>query len=121
MRPCPIRLRSAFVGAVTLLLGAAVSLSGTPRLLAQSPEPTTRSGCDVASAETPATPPAQGPDAGTSPGGDGSTGWTGGTGGSNIGTTPSGPTPASPTEHPETASGLDPAATAAAESTSPAC
>jgi hypothetical protein len=105
--------------AVTLLTIAALA-AGVTGGYAQSSDPTGRNGCEVADAETPATPPAEGPDAGTSPGGDGSTGWTGGTGGSNIGTTPSGPTPGSPTEHPETASGLDPGAAAAGE-TSPPC
>lgn len=50
---------------------------------------------------------------GTSPGTAGSSGWTGGTGGSYIGTAPKGPTPQSPSEHPATASGLDPMKTIA--------
>ena len=61
----------------------------------------------------PATTSATHPDpnshaSGTSPGTAGSTGWTGGTGGSYIGTAPKGPTPQSPSEHPATATGLDP-------------
>ncbi len=51
---------------------------------------------------------------GTSPGTAGSSGWTGGLGGSYIGTAPKGPTPHSPSEHPATASGLDPMKSAAA-------
>ena len=55
-----------------------------------------------------ATPPKTGPSSGTEPVNSGSTGWTGGTGGSNTGTSPHAPTPGSPTEHPPTATGLDP-------------
>lgn len=68
---------------------------------------TSSSGCEATPTQ-PATPPAQGPDSGTRPGGDGSTAWSGGTGGSHIGTTPGAPTPASPTSHPPTVQGANP-------------
>lgn len=63
--------------------------------------------------EEPPTTSATAPDpnsqaSGTSPGTAGSSGWTGGLGGSFIGTTPKGPTSDSPSDHPQTASGLDP-------------
>ncbi|MGO4704906.1 hypothetical protein AB4072_03885 [Microvirga sp. 2MCAF38] len=68
-----------------------------------------QSNCTNAPATQAATPPDPGSTAsGTSPGTAGSTGWTGGTGGSYIGTAPKGPSQHSPTEHPATASGLDP-------------
>lgn len=55
------------------------------------------------------TQPVAGPDAGTAPGGAGSTGFTGGLGGSNIGTSQSEELDTSPQQnHPEVASGLDP-------------
>ncbi|MFG1374443.1 hypothetical protein V5F32_19875 [Xanthobacter oligotrophicus] len=54
------------------------------------------------------TPPAQGANSGTAPGGADSTGWSGGTGGSFIGTTPQASTPASPDRQPEVVTGLDP-------------
>lgn len=68
----------------------------------------TTPGCSSASSTAAATPPAQGKDAGTSPGGMGSSGWSGGTGGSYIGTNPQGPTSGSNSPHPATATGLDP-------------
>ena len=69
--------------------------------------------------EEPATTAATAPDpnnqaSGTSPGTAGSTGWTGGLGGSYIGTAPKGPTPGSASDHPATASGLDPTRNTAA-------
>lgn len=69
--------------------------------------------------EEPSTTAATSPDpnsqaSGTSPGTAGSSGWTGGLGGSFIGTAPKGPTPESPSDHPATASGLDPMKSAAA-------
>lgn len=67
------------------------------------------SGCPNKAAPTEAaTPPVKSPSSGTAPGDSGSTGWSGGTGGSNIGTSADGPTPGSPSSHPETAKGLDP-------------
>lgn len=55
------------------------------------------------------TPPMAGPDAGTTPGGSGSSGWTGGLGGSDIGTSQSEQLESSPApEPPAVASGLDP-------------
>jgi len=63
---------------------------------------------ETARPDRPATPPAAGSSSGTAPGNAGSTGWSGGTGGSNIGTSPHAPTPGSPTEHPSTATGIDP-------------
>jgi hypothetical protein len=55
------------------------------------------------------TPPVEGADAGTAPGGSGSSGWTGGLGGSDIGTSQSEELPTSPApEPPAVASGLDP-------------
>lgn len=89
MRPC-------------LILAVAFGLS-TPCWA----QPATQA-CDEPST-TAATPPDPNHQAsGTSPGTAGSTGWTGGTGGSYIGTTPKGPTPNSQSDHPATASGLDP-------------
>ncbi len=93
-----------------ILAVAAIGLS-TPcwaQTAAQSPCP-----------EEPATTAATAPDpnsqaSGTSPGTAGSSGWTGGLGGSYIGTAPKGPTPQSPSDHPATASGLDPIKGAAA-------
>lgn len=65
--------------------------------------------CPGAPSTTAATSPdPQNQASGTSPGTAGSSGWTGGLGGSFIGTAPNGPTPQSPSEHPATASGLDP-------------
>ncbi|MCO6388991.1 hypothetical protein [Aliihoeflea sp. 40Bstr573] len=55
------------------------------------------------------TQPVAGADAGTAPGGAGSTGFTGGLGGSNIGTSQSEALDSSPQQqHPQVASGLDP-------------
>lgn len=64
--------------------------------------------CPPSRSEPAATPPARGADSGTAPGGMGSTGWSGGTGGSNIGTSPSGATPGSPNQQPQTVQGTDP-------------
>ncbi|WP_201829245.1 hypothetical protein [Microvirga zambiensis] len=93
-----------------ILAVAAIGLS-TPswaQTAAQNP-------CPEEPATTAATAPDQGNHAsGTSPGTAGSTGWTGGLGGSFIGTAPKGPTPESPSDHPKTASGLDPMKSAAA-------
>ncbi len=89
--------------AILLLLGASA--------MAQTPLSTA---CDLsrapqAPAAQPPTPPSgDGSASGTDPGSAGSTGWTGGLGGSNIGTTPSGPVPSSPNQHPEAATGLNP-------------
>jgi len=92
-----------------ILAVAAIGLS-TPcwaQTAAQSP-------CPEEPATTAATAPDPGNQAsGTSPGTAGSTGWTGGLGGSYIGTAPKGPTPESPSDHPKTASGLDPMKSAA--------
>lgn len=96
--------------ALMILTASAIGLS-TPcwaQSAAQSPCP-----------EEPATTAATAPDpnsqaSGTSPGTAGSSGWTGGLGGSYIGTAPKGPTPQSPSEHPKTASGLDPMKSTAA-------
>ncbi|MGO4526115.1 hypothetical protein AB4097_14765 [Microvirga sp. 2MCAF35] len=98
-----------------ILVVAAVGLS-TPcwaQSAAQNPCP-----------EEPATTAATAPDpnnqaSGTSPGTAGSSGWTGGLGGSFIGTTPKGPTPQSPSDHPATASGLDPMKSASAAPAGP--
>lgn len=87
----------------SLILAVAFGLS-TPCLA----QPASQA-CDNEPSTTAAT--AHDPDhraSGTSPGTAGSTGWTGGTGGSYIGTVPKGPTPNSQSEHPATASGLDP-------------
>ena len=55
------------------------------------------------------TQPVTGPDAGTAPGGSGSSGWTGGLGGSDIGTSQAEELDSSPQQdHPQVASGLDP-------------
>lgn len=55
------------------------------------------------------TPPVEGADSGTAPGGSGSSGWTGGLGGSDIGTSQAEELPTSPApEPPAVASGLDP-------------
>lgn len=105
--------------AAMILAVAAIGLS-TPcwaQSAAQNPCP-----------QEPATTAATAPDhnsqaSGTSPGTAGSSGWTGGLGGSYIGTTPKGPTPQSPSDHPATASGLDPmkGAAAAPENSSRGC
>jgi hypothetical protein len=64
---------------------------------------------ESASQSTSETQPVAGPDAGTAPGGSGSTGFTGGLGGSNIGTSQSEELDSSPQQdHPQVASGLDP-------------
>jgi hypothetical protein len=98
-----------------ILAVAAVGIS-TPcwaQTAAQNP-------CSNEPSTTASTPPdPNSPASGTSPGTAGSTGWTGGTGGSYIGTAPKGPTPHSQSDHPATASGVDPTkstgATAAAQ------
>lgn len=96
---------------ISLILAvAAVGLS-TPcwaQTAAQSPCP----GEPATTAATAHDPNSQA--SGTSPGTAGSSGWTGGLGGSYIGTTPKGPSPHSPSEHPATASGLDPMKSAGA-------
>ena len=109
---------------MTLLRPAAVLLLvATPVLAQQSPRPANESNsqCEQAAPQQPATPPAQGQDSGTAPGGMGSTAWSGGTGGSHIGTTPSGPTPASPDNQPATAQGLDPTSDRQATPPRPTC
>lgn len=69
---------------------------------AQTPSP-------AAKPQEPATQPSTGATSGTAPGNAGSSGWSGsGMGGSHTGTTPNAQTPASPTEQPETAKGLNP-------------
>ncbi|EIM28826.1 hypothetical protein [Microvirga lotononidis] len=94
-----------------ILFVAAVGLS-TP-CFAQNP-------CPEEPASTAATTPDPNSQAsGTSPGTAGSSGWTGGLGGSYIGTTPKGPTPQSPSDHPATASGLDPMKNAATPTAGP--
>lgn len=85
---------------------AAAALLWAAPAIAQSGGPPS-TGCAAKPAH-PATPPAQGADSGTKPGGDGSTAWSGGTGGSYIGTSPGAPTPASPTDHPPTVQGVNP-------------
>jgi hypothetical protein len=93
-------------------LAAAVLLVGCPAYASaqqqtSTPQPAQPCAAKAASADA-ATPPGAGGREGTRPGDSGSTGWTGGLGGSYIGTTHAGPNPASPTLHPETATGLDP-------------
>jgi hypothetical protein len=101
----------------TILAVAAIGLS-TPcwaQTASQSP-------CPQEPATTAATTPDPNSQAsGTSPGTAGSSGWTGGLGGSFIGTAPKGPTPQSPSDHPKTASGIDPMKSAAAASSSSGC
>lgn len=67
---------------------------------------------EVSAADGPSaseTPPVEGADSGTSPGGAGSSGWTGGLGGSDIGTSQAEPVETSPQQdHPALAKGLDP-------------
>ncbi len=70
--------------------------------------------CPPAQTEPAATPPAQGSDSGTAPGGMGSTGWSGGTGGSHVGTAPADATPGSPNQQPQTVQGTDPTRSAQA-------
>lgn len=89
----------AFLMALSAAPGFAQDRQRAPRATAPA------TGCTTAAPTTPATPP-QGGRAGS--GDMGTTAWSGGTGGSHIGTTPAGPTPASPNAHPETAQGLDP-------------
>jgi hypothetical protein len=91
-------------GYILALAGAALALAG-PGAHAQSAKP----GCNTAAPAQPATPPDQGKDAGTAPGGMGSSGWSGGTGGSYIGTNPQGSASGSSSQ-PATAQGLDPTA-----------
>lgn len=105
--------------AAMILAIAAIGLSTScwAQSAAQNP-------CPQEPATTAATAPDQNSQAsGTSPGTAGSSGWTGGLGGSYIGTTPKGPTPQSPSDHPATASGLDPmkGAAAAPENSSRGC
>ncbi len=93
-----------------ILAVAAIGLS-TPSWA----QPAAQSPCPEEPGTTAATAPDPNSQAsGTSPGSAGSSGWTGGLGGSYIGTAPKGPTPQSPSEHPATASGLDPMKSAAA-------
>jgi hypothetical protein len=87
-------------------------LAGCPALAAaqqqtRTPQPAGPCATKAASSDA-ATPPGAGGKEGTRPGDSGSTGWTGGLGGSYIGTTQAGPNPSSPSQHPETATGLDP-------------
>lgn len=90
--------------------------SGTTEELAASMDDAKTSGSEgsgeVAAADGKSaseTQPVKGADAGTAPGGAGSSGWTGGTGGSDIGTSQSKELPTSPQQdHPAVASGLDP-------------
>lgn len=92
---------------LTFALAAAVALAAPlAPAFAQSSTPFT-AGCEATPTAS-ATPPAQGADSGTKPGGDGSTAWSGGTGGSHIGTTPGAPTAGSPTAHPPTVQGVNP-------------
>jgi hypothetical protein len=86
----------------TLVACIVLPLTMTSAALAQTPSSGT------AKPDAPANAPVTGPNSGTSPENAGSTGWSGGTGGSNIGTSPHAPTPASPTQHPATATGVDP-------------
>ncbi|WP_024585338.1 hypothetical protein [Aliihoeflea sp. 2WW] len=74
------------------------------------PEPENAAGEEASAEQSESeTQPVAGPDAGTAPGGSGSSGWTGGLGGSDIGTSQSEELDSSPQqEHPEVASGLDP-------------
>jgi hypothetical protein len=92
---------------IALALVAALPLLGALAPAGRAADPP-RSPCATDRVAQPATPPARGPDAGTAPGGMGSTGWSGGTGGSYIGTSPAGATSASPNAQPPTAQGLDP-------------
>jgi hypothetical protein len=81
----------------------------------------THTRCDASKAQAsgPATPPGPSDASGSDPGSAGSTGWTGGTGGSNIGTSPHAPTSGSPTQHPETAQGVNPVPTPADPASGP--
>jgi len=98
-------MRAPMIVAVTVL---GLSTPCFAQTAAQSPCPEE----PLTTAATPPDPNSQ--TSGTSPGTAGSSGWTGGLGGSYIGTAPKGPTPESPSEHPATASGLDPMKSAAA-------
>ncbi|NNM72451.1 hypothetical protein [Enterovirga aerilata] len=83
---------------------AAAGLAFAPAAaFAQNSKP----GCTTAAPAQPATPPSQGKDAGTAPGGMGTSGWTGGLGGAYVGTNPQGSASGSSSQ-PATAQGLDP-------------
>jgi hypothetical protein len=77
---------------------------------AEADEPANSAGAEASAEQSESeTQPVAGPDAGTAPGGSGSSGWTGGLGGSDIGTSQSEELDSSPQqEHPQVASGLDP-------------
>lgn len=89
-------------GLILALTAGSLAFAG-PAAFAQSGKP----GCLTSAEAQPATPPAKGPDAGTSPGGMGSSGWSGGTGGSYIGTSKEGSASGSSSQ-PATAQGLNP-------------
>lgn len=90
---------------LVLTLATAVLAIAPATSFAQNAKP----GCTTASAAQPATPPAQGKDAGTAPGGMGTSGWTGGLGGAYVGTNPQG-SASGCSSQPATAQGLDPTA-----------
>ncbi|MEP9352505.1 hypothetical protein ABLE93_02780 [Xanthobacter sp. KR7-65] len=91
------------VGAVMFLLASA----GPSPAAAQSVTPATPStGCEQPAHQA-ETPVPQGSNSGTQPG-SASTGWSGATGGSFTGTTNQVPTPGSPSDHPQTVTGVDP-------------
>lgn len=92
------RLALSNLLAVPMLIGS---------LAVAAAQSTTPSGSTTAP-DTPANTPKTGPSSGTAPGNEGSTGWTGGTGGAFTGTSNHAPTPASPTQHPETVEGVNP-------------
>lgn len=86
--------------------GAGAGTEIAPSESADDPEGQADVSEEEASSET---PPVEGPDAGTAPGGSGSSAWTGGLGGSDIGTSQSEELETSPApEPPAVASGLDP-------------
>lgn len=94
-------LESSALGIAAVLFFFAVAVSA----LAQTSSPS--AGCEVAPSTNPPTPVEKGSDSGSK--NMGSTGWSGGgMGGSHTGTSASGPTPGSTTEHPATAKGVDP-------------
>lgn len=86
-----------------LAAGLAAGVLASSAVSAQEQKP----GCGTAAPAQAATPPAQGKDSGTAPGGMGSSGWSGGTGGSYIGTNPQGSASGSSAQ-PPAAQGLDP-------------